>query len=46
MLRSKLQADYTESVNKDEEIVFTGYDFVFRTAYYPSSTLAYATAVD
>ena len=46
MLRSKLQADYTESVNKDEEIVFSGYDFVFYAAYYPSATLVYATAVD
>ena len=49
-LRSKLDSDYnsvyTASVDKDEEIVFTGYDFVFRAAFYPSSNLAYATAVD
>ena len=34
------------SGDPDEEHVFTGYDFVFKSAYYPSTTVAYAMAVD
>ena len=41
MMRIKLSSDYTESVKQDEEKVFTGYDLLISSVFYPSSTMAY-----
>ena len=46
MMRIKLKSDYTESVNQDEEKVFTGYDLSISSVFYPSSTLAYTVGYD
>ena len=47
-MRIKLGADYRESVRQDEERVFSeaGYNFVLTSAYYTSSTMAYAVGYD
>lgn len=46
MMRVKLRPDYSESVDVAEEIVFSGFNLVFTSAYYPSPTTAYAMAFD
>ena len=45
-LRIKLGANYEQVVANEEELVFTGYELRFTSAYYPTTELAYAMAVD
>ena len=50
-MRIKLKSDFTESVNNDDEVVFTGFDFRFISAYYEMDSsvpeyIAHAVAVD
>ena len=45
-MRIFLKADYSQAKGNENEIVFTGYNLVFTSAYYPSNDMAYAMAFD
>lgn len=45
-MRIKLDSAYQSATGQDEEITFSGYNLEITSAFYPSSTLAYAVAID